>query len=208
MERRAWVSVLLLLISAGIAGADPPSHEAREGPSITVRLYDYVEIKPDTLSEAQRVAAGFYGAIGVTVEWEPTLRLQKHGCDGCGSGRLQDFTINILNRAMVARGRWPKDAVGMAAVAPEGGGKIAYVLYDRLRDASSAAGWSLTEFLGVVIAHELGHLLLPPGSHSSGLMRANWDIADPKSFNVHNLAFTPQETALIRSRIFRMLSAE
>ena len=208
MERYSWVPVVLLLMSAGIAGAAPAGYDARERPSISVRIYDYVDMKPDTLSEAQRIAASFYTAIDITIEWEPTLRLQKHGCNGCGSGKLQDFTINLLNRTMVARGRWPKDAVGMAAVAPEGGGKIAYVLYDRLRDATSAAGWSLSEFLGVVIAHELGHLLLPAGAHSDGLMRPNWDVAQPTSFNVHNLAFTPQQTALIRSRIFRMLAAE
>ena len=119
-----------------------------------------------------------------------------------------DLDISALESVMVARRAWPPGAIGSAVVAPEGGGRIAYVLYDRLKDAATAAGWQEQELLAVVIAHELAHLLLPPGSHSSdGLMRKGWDVAELRQFHASSLAFTPEQTALIRARLGQVVAA-
>jgi hypothetical protein len=52
-------------------------------------------------------------------------------------------------------------ALGMAAVTLSSGGKVAYLLFDRIRDIAWSAGGEPADILGFVIAHEIGHLLLP-----------------------------------------------
>jgi hypothetical protein len=81
-------------------------------------------------------------------------------------------------------------------------------LYDRLKDAATNADWPVKDLLAVVIAHELAHLLLPPGSHSpDGLMRKGWDVAELRRFQARSLAFTPEQTALIRERLGQVVAA-
>jgi hypothetical protein len=54
----------------------------------------------------------------------------------------------------------------------------AFVFYDRLLDAAASHPIDTAVVLGQVMAHELGHLLLPPGPHSRfGLMRGNFEFA-------------------------------
>jgi len=97
-------------------------------------------------------------------------------------------------------------ALGTAVVAPTGGGSIAYVLYDRLKDAAVASGWQVKDLLALVIAHELAHLLLPPGSHSSdGLMRSGWDVSELRHIRLNSLALTPDHVAAIRKRLAQMV---
>jgi len=55
------------------------------------------------------------------------------------------------------------------------------------------------DLLGYCIAHEIGHLLLPPGSHSpSGIMRARWRGDDFKLIATGRLLFTAEQAKLIR----------
>ena len=198
------IPIAVLLIGAGIVVVDGvvARGESRDVPVVRVRVYDYAGVVPETLTEAQSIAANFYTAIDIAIDWAPTMGPRARKRPDVENGRLQDFTINVLSRSMVARRAWPAGAIGSAVVAREGGGRIAYVLYDRLKDAAAAAGWQEKELLAVVIAHELAHLLLPPGSHSSdGLMRKGWDVAELRQFHPSSLAFTPEQSALIRARL-------
>jgi hypothetical protein len=204
------IPILVLLISAGIIVVDGGARaESRDELEVRVRIYDYAGIAPDTLTEAQRYAATFYTPIGVAIDWAPTIGPRARKDQERDHGRLQDCTINVLSHRMVARTKWPKDAIGVAVVAPEGGGRIAYVLYDRLKDAAAASGWPLNELLAVVIAHELGHLLMPPGSHSpDGLMHAGWEVAELRRIHAGSLAFTSDQKTLIRGRLAQVVATE
>ena len=202
------IPIAVLLIGAGIVVVDGvvARGESRDVPVVRVRVYDYAGVVPETLTEAQSVAASFYSAIDVTIDWAPTMGPRAPKRRDVENDRLQDFTINLLSRSMVARRAWPPGAIGSAVVGPEGG-RIAYVLYDRLKDAAAGAGWQDKELLAVVIAHELAHLLLPPGSHSfDGLMRKGWDVAELRQFHASSLAFTPDQTALIRARLGQVVA--
>ena len=74
---------------------------------------------------------------------------------------------------------WPPSLMGLAPK-PTDGHRRAYILYNRVKDYAAEhrpASWQsdLGAILGNVIAHELGHLLIPGQAHSpEGLMRANW----------------------------------
>jgi len=196
-------AIVVCLMSAAFT-VSAPRVEAGDEAMIRVRLYDYAGISDKTVADTQRRIANFYTPIGVTIDWASTFRPHSKG----DHGRLQDFTINILNRSMVARTNWPPDALGSAVVSREGEGTIAYVLFDRLKAAAAAAHWSVEDLLALVVAHELGHLLLPPGSHSEGLMRGGWDVSELRRMHLDSLAFTPDHMALIRERLSHKVAAQ
>jgi hypothetical protein len=78
---------------------------------------------------------------------------------------------------------------------------VAYVFYDRVRDFDRRGRIDTWIVLGYVIAHELGHLLLPVNSHASdGIMQADWD---PKLISRAGgfLSFSPDQGRLLRLRV-------
>jgi hypothetical protein len=199
------ITIVVVLMTVGLS-VFAPRAEAGDEAVIRVRLHDYVGLTSEAIADAQQAAARFYEPIGVTIDWAPTYRphaRKKHDGD---LGPLQDFTINVLSASMVAKGHWAPDALGAAVVAREGGGSIAYVLYDRLKTAAAASRWPTSDLLALVIAHELGHLLLPPGSHSEGLMHANWDVSELRRMHLTDLAFTRNQMSLIRERLAEMVA--
>jgi hypothetical protein len=82
------------------------------------------------------------------------------------------------------------------------GGRLAYVFYDRVEPLARKYQMSDASLLGVAIAHEVGHLLLPYGSHSStGLMQADWDDRQFLLARARLLRFTAQQAAEIRAHL-------
>jgi hypothetical protein len=81
-------------------------------------------------------------------------------------------------------------------------GRIVYVFYQRVERAASSRRMPLTPILGAAMAHELGHALLPSGSHSaSGLMRAVWTDVDFRNASSGFLTFNRQQGQLIAERL-------
>ncbi len=55
-----------------------------------------------------------------------------------------------------------------------------------------------------MIAHEIGHLLLPTDSHSeTSIMRAMWDQQDLQLAAHGELGFTPRQAEFIRNEVLR-----
>ena len=81
-------------------------------------------------------------------------------------------------------------------------GSLAYAFYSRI-EAFGLARWTdVPTLLGHVIAHELGHLLLPYASHTViGLMRRDWDGNQLAAAGKHQLTFTREQARLIRARV-------
>ena len=61
------------------------------------------------------------------------------------------------------------------------------------------------DLLGVVMAHEIGHLLLPPDSHSRGVMAAKIDFS---RIEHGGPSFDPGQATMIRARIASMARDE
>ena len=98
----------------------------------------------------------------------------------------------------------PNDVLGLAAVAADGTGRIAYVIYDRVRNVAWQAAIRDDDLLGYVMAHEIGHLLLPAGSHDTqGLMRPEWAVRELTSVDVLKLEFSQFQASQIRRAVER-----
>jgi hypothetical protein len=117
----------------------------------------------------------------------------------------------VIVEAMVDPAETGEDIFGSTPRAPDGtpGGR-AYVAYGRIKQfIADSEKWryptlDTKQVLAYIIAHEVGHLLLPAGSHSpGGIMRAQWRSIDLKLMATANMTFTPEQAKLIKNELAR-----
>ena len=154
----------------------------------------------ECIERARQRVSDLYVAIGVRIVWAENVHpanASAHSPERDPSERL----INILTPAMSRRLPVGQDALGAAAVTGRAGGQVAYVLFDRVGQVAVTSATNPADILGVVIAHELGHLLLPQGSHSrTGVMRPDLNF---KTASLQQLMFTRAQADSIRGRLGR-----
>jgi len=179
-------------------------HEQR---TVRIRIHDYANIEEAALARAQEVVRGMYGEIGVRTDWLDSLR-QSH--DAVETFTAPDYApsdleIIILTTEMANRGVIPDEIIGYAAVERGVGGRVAYVIYDRVRSFASDTAVDDMRMMGIVMAHEIGHLLLMRQSHSdTGLMRGRWQQSEFRADRLFDLQFSGPQAVEIR----RMLEGQ
>jgi hypothetical protein len=72
----------------------------------------------------------------------------------------------------------------------------AHILWPRIRDLEAQSSRDSGEVLGFVIAHEVGHLFLPDGHSSDGIMRREIDLRPRR-----RPQFTSAEAELLRAAL-------
>jgi hypothetical protein len=114
--------------------------------------------------------------------------LRHAGVDVVSEGAPLYF-VNIISADLPSR-LGQEEAMGFAPVGV--GGRIVYVLDSEITRAVSTCRAAKADILAAVIAHELGHLLLPPNAHArTGLMRPYWDDTDLNQAALGILLFNP-----------------
>jgi hypothetical protein len=104
-------------------------------------------------------------------------------------------TVTLYSAEMANRSPDRESVVGKAPP----GGRTVKVLYERLEDIWGGRLGKAALLLGNVIAHEIGHLVLPRGTHSPvGLMVEQMNITVATT---RLLFFTPEQMKMIRSTL-------
>jgi len=183
--RRCLISaVLTILLSLGrpVAASD-------EMPAVLLYLANQAGVSSDIVGEARQEVIRTYAQIGVRVIWAEHVT-------GCPAAPLV-----IIVSPMAGQWVGPM-SLGLAMRGDNYSGRLAYVFYDRVQPLAKKHQIKVASLLGVVIAHEIGHLLLPYGSHSpNGLMRGEWDDRQLLLAGARLLRFTPQQAELIRAHL-------
>jgi hypothetical protein len=176
-----------------------------EVPDVRIRILDYARIADDVIAHAQQRVSDIYKSIGVEMRWQVTVRpLDPSSSFADSLTEPSEFVLIMLSPRMSRRLKVAPDALGLAVVPPQGDGHIAYVLFDRVTRVAKAARSDVTDILGMVMAHEIGHLMLPDGSHSdSGLMRADWNIKELRRPLHPAFEFTIPQGETIRRHVRR-----
>jgi hypothetical protein len=108
-----------------------------------------------------------------------------------------DLQVRILDREMAQRVLASRLSMGHAMLVGEFP-SIAAVFYHRAVELEAANFARRAEFLGAMMAHEIGHLLLAENSHSEqGILLARWRDQDLKLIAQGRLWFTSAEVARI-----------
>jgi hypothetical protein len=176
-------------VSAASWGSEP---ELR----ITVRIDDKAGVQGVYLKFAKERAAEVFAMKRVKLDW----------IDGEEANRLKvvaAYTILIMAEAP-ARRKAAMESLG-ADVMGQGAPLIgrAYIYYDRVLKLNPVPPRDIITTLGDVIAHELGHLMLPPGHSNVGIMRPSINMTSRRLET-----FTTHEAAHIRERVRRQIVTE
>jgi hypothetical protein len=182
---RIWTTGLFVMVmtccGAGAAGAAPQ----RDTRDLIVAVARYADVDPETLREAEDIAGEVYRRAGIEIQWVDLATYED----------ATRFYVNVLSQEMAAPFYASEETVGFAIP----GSRAANVIYERIRETARRRHVASGLLLGYVIAHELGHLLLPAHSHSeTGLMRPNIDM---ELAAARKLRFTADQVALILERL-------
>ena len=183
----------LALVAAGLAGTVAEAFGAdADLPAIRILVVNKIGVPPtDVLVRAQSETARIYAAVGVRLEWagQPALP------------RLVMMIPSDSNLGVGVEDVAP-DAMGAAPAADEQTGRVAYAFYGRIEALAKRGGIDAAKVLGIVMAHEIGHLLLGRGAHSSaGIMSGRWGKFEMDLVAVGLLGFTKEQADLIRRAV-------
>ena len=189
MGRHVWVTGLALLVE--LLGSHGASAQASHPTGVVcVLLQDIAGVPPQTLEAAKYETARVFKRSALTFSW----------VTGESFGG-QCLIVRIVKTPPGGHYRDPR-ILGVALGTKDVSGRHAWVFYDRVRIASSRIDLDESQMLGHVIAHELGHLLLPYGQHAVvGVMRPKWDRAQVENAAAALLTVKPGEVAIIRRRL-------
>src|SRR5262249_9601662 len=118
--------------------------------------------------------------------------------------------LRIAARSMAQRLQPDQDSFGVA-LQPEDGsfGTFANIFSDRARELVNRRGIVLSVMLGHLMAHELGHLLLGTGAHSSiGIMHVPWHNKELDLLSRGLMAFMPFEAERMRISVQERAAAQ
>jgi hypothetical protein len=181
------------LVVVGLAGITPPAFAKPESSAKSMTLMVLVEnrasVPANILEKAREDATRVFQDIEIAIVW----------LEG-GDARLENpavlKSVSIVRLLPRELAEHTNGRLGMAG----SGARIVSVFYNRIQDLASTHNDADTaSILGHVIAHEIGHLLLPPGAHSrSGIMQAelNTQVAARRG-----LYFTASQARQIRTRL-------
>jgi hypothetical protein len=182
---------LTLMVAIGVTGwthsaaADAPQTPA-PWPTLNLELRNMTTLSPRVLAEARKTLTRIYHAAGIGVQWKTVE---------------PDFTVFVISTPPPAV-RVSGFALGYVPSNKARRGRHAFVLADRVRNRSNELVVSLQLILGLTMAHEVAHLLLPHESHSvNGLMRSVWNASDYRKARLGQLLFTDEEAQLMRDRL-------
>jgi len=189
----ALVVAASLLMADGVWAA---SRSDQPELRITVRLDDKAGVQGVYLKFAKERAAEVFAMKGVKVDW----------IDGNEANRLKvvaPYTVLIMAEAPATL-KAKMEALGMDVMG-QGAPMVgrAYIYYDRVMKLNPVPPRDVITTLGDVIAHELGHLMLPVGHSNVGIMRPSINMTSRRLET-----FTEAEAAQIREHLRRQTVTE
>jgi hypothetical protein len=102
----------------------------------------------------------------------------------------------------VVPGHSTSEVFGVAFLSADGEGCYSDVFFDQAMELHTSWNVGLSDILGTVIAHELGHLLLGSNSHAStGIMRSHWQGEELRRLSRGGLWFTNEQADRINRRL-------
>ena len=199
------VALTMMGSGQGAIGRGVRAGAKRANAGITLRVYNYA-ISRRLLSDAEAEASVILTSARLDPVWVdcPVRHADVEKYTACTRtlGRA-DFILKILTRAQSAQFRKRDDELGHALDCPKAQGPcLAYIFHHDVRQVAEAGNVPEFRLLGHVLAHEIGHLLLGPKSHSAtGIMQAEWSGQALETIARDFLFFNDEESRLMRNNL-------
>ena len=178
----------VVMTSAGQAVAqDEATATADQYPTIVLHVVNRAAISREILNQVKEHFVRVYEGIGVRTLWvDSEQAVGKHVDGGL------HLTVMLLPRTL-ANGKSPVEGISPDARRAHPGIGRAYIFCDRVASIPGPKFFGIQ--LSAVIAHEVGHLLLPEKGHSrSGIMRAEMDA----QYSIQLQGFDKSQARFIR----------
>jgi hypothetical protein len=173
--RKWWTAVAVLVTIVKIAAAEP-LHPL----TISLQMTNEARVPAHVLEESQNAVTRIFARAGLTVRWTDTG---------------PRFTVQIVPQVL-GYGRAGSTVMGVAL--RRANSAKAQIFFKQVQDFARLHRIDTASVLACVIAHEIGHLLLPGTAHSpTGLMQAQWDRALVHNAATGSLTFTDAQAARI-----------
>jgi hypothetical protein len=166
---------------------------------MNVSVCNLSQLSEASVKRAEEATAAVYRSAGVEIEWKPCGENTAAGPSG------QAWLIVRLrnDKPPLAVGATSLDAMGRAFLGETGHAYLADAYWQTTRNLAARHDADPDALLGLVIAHELGHLLLGEGHVPDGVMRAQWGGAEVKALERRWLQFNPAQRERIRQELRR-----
>jgi hypothetical protein len=175
-----------MTIGTASIGAAPAAER-----QVVLHVTNFSRVQPRALVVAEDRATQVYRAAGMQVVWT------EGPAPATDSGAALHLQVLLLSADMVQKLSWTtrlgQGTFGLASQPV----KRAHIFVERIAQYAIATRSDLSCVLATVLAHEVGHLLLPASSHAaSGIMRGVWhgQIANVPGF-------TNAQAATMRRRL-------
>jgi len=170
---------------------------------LQVSLFNDAHVPLALLTHAEARASAVLAKAGVHVAWLACSGAPRPAPDqfqapsSCSRIAFPShLSIRLLSGATIRS----EDAFGQSFLNESGIGAYANVYYDRVSSFRLDSPQSPGDLLGYIFAHEIGHLLLGPDSHSpSGVMCARWSPPQLALASRGLIFFTSSQSARMRS---------
>jgi len=198
-----WLILLTSIARPAVASELPPA-QINHALKIVLCVHNYAKVPRKTLASALQEAQHIFEKANVETDWlvcpiAASPEKPNSACDDEKPSGLLVIDVSVLPESMADRLDAHDEDVGFALSTSGGGGFEAGVFYDRVKKLAESRIVDCQLLLAVVMAHEIGHLLLGRESHSpSGIMRATWDREEMALAGQGYLLFTPGQAEQLR----------
>jgi hypothetical protein len=196
-SQRSFVSVIAVVVTC----LAPPAW-AQDAHAVVVVLHDSAAVPPEVLESARTFVTAIFERAMVPVKWDAN--------GGVGTACRPDARLPVDDRFCVQVLLRPRNSVSApgqrrvmgVALAADNRRAVLSLYFDAVTDVARRYGAPLGQVLGLALAHEMGHVLLPPPSHSSsGIMQPSWEGDDIRHVLSGDATFTDAQVLAMRSRL-------
>src|SRR5262245_23270106 len=161
-------SIAGALLFGVLAGSGDVAAGTPEPLTIHVVVLDEIGIPATRLHQAQEAARRIFERAGITLVWRPAQAPPP-------DSPVFTLVVKIVAKSIGETAK-NRNVLGIAPGSKDVRGKRAWLFYHRIHDWSQMLNLDVSQLLGHVMAHEMGHLLLPYGQHAvTGIMKDGWD---------------------------------
>ena len=200
--RKAFTGVAILAIFGSGARANTRSHREPEL-HLTVMVYDSAHVGADDLHQAVERADIIFRQAKIRVTWILVpLASEVHAHHDSEEWNPADLHLRLWPRAGVGPSNFSEDTLGFRLSTEK---STAIIIADEVRNRAALQFTNPGELLGLVMAHEIGHLLLRTKAHSAeGIMQSqlSTNLRDRRQTL---LVFTRKQVASMQDEVRRRM---
>jgi len=203
---RAFLVAVLIAASTSSAQITQFAESSRkETPRPTILVFNYSQASPTTIRMAEVEASQILGKAGFPAAWVNCPMPSLSNMPGCEKEQSPgEVRVRILAGHTQ---RMFQDSV-FGFTNPPVFASVYYESALRLAKIDNAE-FEVPVILGCIMAHEIGHLLLGPNSHTAtGIMQPRWESEQVRQIMKGELEFTKQESMFIQAGVRRWMNEQ